>query len=218
MRQRRKSSWPTRPATPFLADMAGQHAPSSSSAKAMPLARSGRSTCLIVGHFVLLSAVGHMEASDAMSTPCLVCLGEPLIEFNRPREGDGELAARLRRRFAECRDRGGAPRCDDRRSHQSRPGLDRRRLPRAVAVRGVDASRAEPSSERADRVSFVTHSDAGQSSTTCARFRGVPDDADACQGLHRRRPVFHLSAIGQAISESARQTCDAALSAARAAA
>ena len=43
------------------------------------------------------------ETSGAMSTsPAIVCLGEPLIEFNRPtRRRRPNLAAGLRRRFAE---------------------------------------------------------------------------------------------------------------------
>ena len=142
-----------------------------------------------------LSAVrAAWETSDAMSTsPALVCLGEPLIEFNRPREGDGRTWLQgFGGDFAECRDRGRPPGCLGRLPHQPRPGLDGRRLPRAVA--GPKASMPRRVSRHPSAptgVSFVTHSDAGHkfdylrknsaaSLMTAGRLAGR---------LHRRRPV-----------------------------
>src|SRR5260370_17045752 len=72
--------------------MAGQHAPVGEVREGDALGEVGPAGLgLIVGHFVLLERRwAAWETSDAMSTsPALVCLGEPLIEFNRPREGDG---------------------------------------------------------------------------------------------------------------------------------
>ena len=68
-------------------------------------------------------------------------------------------------------------------------------------------------------VSFVTHSAAGHkfdylrknSAASLMTPAGLP--ADYIAGAR----FFHLSAIGQAISDSARRTCDAAIAAARAA-
>src|SRR5258708_1357248 len=84
---------------------------------------------------------------------------------------------------------------------------------------GVDASRVSRHPSAPTGVSFVTHSDAGHKfdylRKNSAASLMTPDalPKDYIAGAR----FFHLSAIGQAISESARQTCDTALSAARAA-
>ena len=84
---------------------------------------------------------------------------------------------------------------------------------------GVDASRVSRHPSAPTGVSFVTHGEAGHkfdylrknSAASLMTPAGLP--ADYIAGAR----FFHLSAIGQAISDSARQTCDAAIEAARAA-
>ena len=82
---------------------------------------------------------------------------------------------------------------------------------------GVDASRVTRHPTAPTGVSFVTHSAAGHKfdylRKNSAASLMTPETlaADYIAGAR----FFHLSAIGQAISDSARQTCDAAIAAAR---
>jgi 2-dehydro-3-deoxygluconokinase len=177
---------------------------------------------LIVGHFVLLErGWGAWETSPAMSTsPALICLGEPLIEFNRPREGDGRTWLQGfggdSQNVAIAAARQGAAAGYLTSLGQDWMGDAFLELWRSE---GVDASRVSRHPSAPTGVSFVTHSDAGHkfdylrknSAASLMTPDGLPNDYIAGARF------FHFSAIGQAISESARQTCDAALSAARAA-
>ena len=82
---------------------------------------------------------------------------------------------------------------------------------------GVDASRVTRHPTAPTGVSFVTHSTAGhkfdylRKNSAASLMTPATLAADYIAGAR----VFHLSAIGQAISDSARETCDAAIDVAR---
>ena len=84
---------------------------------------------------------------------------------------------------------------------------------------GLDASRVSRHPTAPTGVSFVTHGPAGhkfdylRKNSAASLMTPETLPADYIAGAR----YFHLSAIGQAISDSARKTCDAAVSAARAA-
>ena len=143
-----------------------------------------------------------------MSTsPALVCLGEPLIEFNRPREGDGRTWLQGfggdSQNVAIAAARQGA-------SAGYLTSLGQDWMGDAFLElwqsEGVDASRVSRHPSAPTGVSFVTHSDAGHkfdylrknSAASLMTPDGLP--ADYIAGAR----FFHLSAIGQAISDSAR--------------
>lgn len=154
------------------------------------------------------------------ASPDIVSLGEPLIEFNRPREGDGRtwlqgfggdsqnvvIAAARQGASAGYVTSLGSDWMGD-------AFLDLWR------TEGVDASRVTRHPSAPTGVSFVTHGETGHkfdylrknSAASLMTPEALP--ADYIVGAR----FFHLSAIGQAISESARRTCDAAITAARAA-
>jgi 2-dehydro-3-deoxygluconokinase len=156
-----------------------------------------------------------------MSTsPALVCLGEPLIEFNRPREGDGRTWLQGfggdSQNVAIAAARQGAAA-----GYLTSLGQDW--MGDAFLAlwqsEGIDASRVSRHPSAPTGVSFVTHSEAGhkfdylRKNSAASLMTPASLAADYIAGAR----FFHLSAIGQAISDSARQTCDAAISAARAA-
>ncbi|HQS15264.1 sugar kinase [Reyranella sp.] len=152
------------------------------------------------------------------SSPDIVCLGEPLIEFNRPKEGDGRTWLQGfggdSQNVAIAAARQGASTGYLTSVGQDWMGdafLD------LWKSEGVDASRVTRHPTAPTGVSFVTHSAAGHKfdylRKNSAASLMTPDmlPADYIMGAR----VFHLSAIGQAISDSARATCDAALEIAR---
>jgi len=155
-----------------------------------------------------------------MSTsPALVSIGEPLIEFNRPREGDGRTWLQGfggdSQNVAIAAARQGAAAGYLTSVGQDWMGdafLD------LWKSEGIDASRVSRHPTAPTGVSFVTHGPSGHkfdylrknSAASLMTPEGLP--ADYVAGAR----YFHLSAIGQAISDSARMTCDAAISAARA--
>ncbi|MCF8531623.1 MAG: sugar kinase [Reyranella sp.] len=154
------------------------------------------------------------------ASPAVVCLGEPLIEFNRPREGDGRTWLQGfggdSQNVAIAAARQGVP-------SGYITGLGGDWMGDAFlalwASEGVDASRVTRHPSAPTGVSFVTHSEAGHkfdylrknSAASLMTPEGLPVDYIAGARF------LHISAIGQAISDSARQTCDAAITAARAA-
>jgi len=154
-----------------------------------------------------------------MSTsPALISLGEPLIEFNRPRGGDGRTWLQGfggdSQNVAIAAARQGASAGYLTSVGQDWMGdafLD------LWKSEGVDASRVTRHPTAPTGVSFVTHSEAGHKfdylRKNSAASLMTPETlaADYITGAR----IFHLSAIGQAISDSARQTCDAAITAAR---
>ena len=152
------------------------------------------------------------------SSPDIVCLGEPLIEFNRPKEGDGRTWLQGfggdSQNVAIAAARQGA-------SAGYLTGVGQDWMGDAFLdlwkSEGVDASRVTRHPTAPTGVSFVTHSAAGHKfdylRKNSAASLMTPDTlaADYIAGAR----VFHLSAIGQAISDSARETCDAAIGVAR---
>ena len=156
-----------------------------------------------------------------MSTsPALVSIGEPLIEFNRPREGDGRTWLQGfggdSQNVAIAAARQGAAAGYITSLGQDWMGdafLD------LWKSEGLDASRVSRHPTAPTGVSFVTHGPAGHKfdylRKNSAASLMAPDSlpADYIAGAR----YFHLSAIGQAISDSARAACDAAISVARAA-
>jgi 2-dehydro-3-deoxygluconokinase len=152
------------------------------------------------------------------TSPTLVSLGEPLIEFNRPKEGDGRtwlqgfggdsqnVAIAARRQGATA-------------GYLTSLGQDWMgdAFLGLWKSEGLDASRVSRHPTAPTGVSFVTHGPAGHKfdylRKNSAASLMTPDTLakDYIAGAK----VFHLSAIGQAISESARATCDAAIEIAR---
>jgi 2-dehydro-3-deoxygluconokinase len=152
------------------------------------------------------------------NSPDIVCLGEPLIEFNRPKESDGRtwlqgfggdsqnVAIAAARQGSST----GYLTCVGQ-DWMGDAFLD------LWKSEGVDASRVTRHPSAPTGVSFVTHGPAGHKfdylRKNSAASLMTPETlaADYIAGAR----YFHLSAIGQAISDSARQTCDAAIDAAR---
>ena len=151
-------------------------------------------------------------------SPAIVSLGEPLIEFNRPKEGDGRTWLQGfggdSQNVAIAAARQGA-------SAGYLTNLGQDWMGDAFLdlwkAEGVDASRVGRHPTAPTGVSFVTHSAAGHkfdylrknSAASLMTPEGLATDYIAGARF------FHLSAIGQAISESARLTCRAAIAAAR---
>ncbi len=151
-------------------------------------------------------------------SPDIVCLGEPLIEFNRPKEGDGRTWLQGfggdSQNVAIAAARQGASTGYLTSVGQDWMGdafLD------LWKSEGVDASRVTRHPTAPTGVSFVTHSAAGhkfdylRKNSAASLMAPHTLAADYIAGAR----VFHLSAIGQAISDSARATCDAAIAAAK---
>jgi 2-dehydro-3-deoxygluconokinase len=156
-----------------------------------------------------------------MSTsPALVSIGEPLIEFNRPKEGDGRTWLQGfggdSQNVAIAAARQGASAGYVTSLGQDWMGDAFLELWQAE---GLDASRVTRHPTAPTGVSFVTHGPAGHkfdylrknSAASLMAPESLPRDYIA--GAR----IFHLSAIGQAISDSARRTCAAAIEVARAA-
>ncbi len=156
-----------------------------------------------------------------MSTsPALVSIGEPLIEFNRPKEGDGRTWLQGfggdSQNVAIAAVRQGASA-----GYVTSLGQDWMgdAFLELWQCEGLDASHVSRHPTAPTGVSFVTHGPAGHkfdylrknSAASLMSPETVP--ADYIAGAR----IFHLSAIGQAISESARKACDTAVSTARAA-
>ena len=154
-----------------------------------------------------------------MSTsPTLVSIGEPLIEFNRPREGDGRTWLQGfggdSQNVAIAAVRQGATAGYITSLGEDWMGdafLD------LWKSEGLDASRVSRHPTAPTGVSFVTHGPTGHkfdylrknSAASLMTPESLPRDYIA--GAR----YFHLSAIGQAISDTARSACDAAISVAR---
>jgi 2-dehydro-3-deoxygluconokinase len=156
-----------------------------------------------------------------MSTsPDIVSLGEPLIEFNRPKEGDGRTWLQGfggdSQNVAIAAARQGA-----RAGYLTSVGQDWMgdAFLELWRSEGVDASRVSRHPVAPTGVSFVTHTAAGhkfdylRKNSAASLMEPATLAADYIAGAK----FFHLSAIGQAISDSACRTCHAAIDAARAA-
>ncbi len=156
-----------------------------------------------------------------MSTsPDLVSIGEPLIEFNRPREGDGRTW--LQGFGGDSQNVAiAAARQGVRTGYLTSLGQDWMgdAFLELWQAEGVDASRVTRHPTAPTGVSFVTHGPRGHkfdylrknSAASLMAPEALPRDYVAGARF------LHVSAIGQAISDTARRTCDAAIDAARAA-
>jgi 2-dehydro-3-deoxygluconokinase len=152
------------------------------------------------------------------ASPSLISLGEPLIEFNRPRDGDGRTWLQ-----------GFGGDSQNVAIAAARQGVSAGYLTRVGedwmgdaflalwSEEGVDASHVTRHPSAPTGVSFVTHSEAGHKfdylRKNSAASLMTPDFLPTDYIANAR--FLHLSAIGQAISDSARLTCEAAIAAAR---
>jgi 2-dehydro-3-deoxygluconokinase len=153
-----------------------------------------------------------------ISVPDLICLGEPLVEFNQLPEGDlyksgfggdtSNTAIAAARQGAKT-------------GYVTAVGADRfgDLLMELWRREEVDASQVKRDPAAPTGIYFVTHSEAGHQfhyyRAGSAASRMVP--ADLPFDYLRGATVLHVSAISQAISENACETVLAAMDAARAA-
>lgn len=152
------------------------------------------------------------------TSPDIISMGEPLIEFNRPKEGDGRTWLQGfggdSQNVAIAASRQGA-----RAGFVTSLGQDWMgdAFIDLWKQEGLDASRVTRHPTAPTGVSFVTHTAAGHkfdylrknSAASLMTPESLP--ADYIAGAR----FFHMSAIGQAISESARAAGDAAIAIAR---
>lgn len=156
-----------------------------------------------------------------MSTsPAIVSIGEPLIEFNRPREGDGRTWLQGfggdSQNVAIAASRQGATAGYITSVGQDWMGdafLD------LWKAEGLDTSCVSRHPSAPTGVSFVTHSAAGHKFDYLRKnsAASLMQPSDVPAGYIAGAKFLHLSAIGQAISASAREACGAAIAAAHAA-
>ena len=153
------------------------------------------------------------------ASPAIVSIGEPLIEFNRPKDGDGRTWLQGfggdSQNVAIAAARQGASA-----GYLTSVGQDWMgdAFLELWKSEGVDASKVGRHPTAPTGVSFVTHGPAGHkfdylrknSAASLMTPADVPNDYIAGARF------LHVSAIGQAISETARAACDAAIAAARA--
>ena len=152
------------------------------------------------------------------NSPDIVSMGEPLIEFNRPKEGDGRTWLQGfggdSQNVVIASTRQGA-----RSGYVTSLGQDWMgdAFLDLWKTEGLDASRVTRHPTAPTGVSFVTHSAAGHKfdylRKNSAASLMAPDTLPASYIANAK--YFHLSAIGQAISESARAAGDAAIAIAR---
>jgi 2-dehydro-3-deoxygluconokinase len=154
------------------------------------------------------------------ASPAIVSIGEPLIEFNRPREGDGRTWLQGfggdSQNVAIAAARQGTSAGYITSVGQDWMGdafLD------LWKSEGVDASHVSRHPTAPTGVSFVTHSEAGHKFDYLRKnsAASLMQPADMPKDYIAGAKVFHVSAIGQAISATARETCSAAIDTAKAA-
>jgi len=161
-----------------------------------------------------------MSTSAASTSPAIVSIGEPLIEFNRPKEGDGRTWLQGfggdSQNCAIAAIRQGATAGYLTSLGQDWMGdafLD------LWKSEGLDASQVTRHPTAPTGVSFVTHGPAGHKFDYLRKGSAAslmkPDDLpkDYIAGAR----FLHVSAIGQAISADGRASCDRAIEIARAA-
>ena len=154
------------------------------------------------------------------TSPAIVSIGEPLIEFNRPKDGDGRTWLQGfggdSQNVAIAAARQGASA-----GYLTSVGQDWMgdAFLELWKNEGVDASKVRRHPTAPTGVSFVTHGPAGHKfdylRKNSAASLMTPDDVpeDYIAGAR----FLHVSAIGQAISDTARAACKTAIEAARAA-
>ena len=152
--------------------------------------------------------------------PAIVCLGEPMIEFNRPRNGDGR---HWLQGFGGDTSNAAIAAARQGASVGYLTSLGRDWMGDAFlelwAAEGVDASRVGLHESAPTGVYFVTHGPEGHKFDFLRKGSAAslmrPGQIPAAYVAAAR--FLHLSAISQAISNEARQACDVAIDSARAA-
>jgi 2-dehydro-3-deoxygluconokinase len=156
-----------------------------------------------------------------MSTsPAIVSIGEPLIEFNRPKEGDGRTWLQGfggdSQNVAIAAARQGASA-----GYLSSVGQDWMgdAFLELWKSESVDASRVTRHPTAPTGVSFVTHGPSGHKFDYLRKgsAASLMTPADVPKDYIAGARFLHVSAIGQAISADARAACDTAIALARAA-
>jgi len=153
-----------------------------------------------------------------MSAPDLVCLGEPLVEFNQLPDGDlykagfggdtSNTAIAAARQGAKV-------------GYLTAIGQDRfgDLLEKLWREEGIDTSGVKRDASAPTGIYFVTHSEAGHQfhyyRAGSAASRMTP--ADLPGGMIAGAKILHVSAISQAISATARETVSIAIEVANAA-
>jgi 2-dehydro-3-deoxygluconokinase len=153
-------------------------------------------------------------------SPAIVCLGEPMIEFNRPRDGDGR---HWLQGFGGDTSNAAIAAARQGASVGYLTSLGRDWMGDAFlelwAKEGVDASRVNRHDSAPTGVYFVTHGPKGHKFDFLRKGSAAslmrPEQLPAAYIAGAR--ILHLSAISQAISDDARQVCRAAIDTARAA-
>nr|WP_085933558.1 sugar kinase [Enhydrobacter aerosaccus] len=153
-------------------------------------------------------------------SPDIVCIGEPLIEFNRPRDGDGRTWLQGfggdSQNVAIAAARQGASAGYLTSLGQDWMGDAFLELWKAE---GVDASHVTRHPTAPTGVSFVTHTDAGHKFDYLRKnsAASLMQPGDMPKDYVTGAKYLHVSAIGQAISISAREAIAAAMDMAQAA-
>jgi 2-dehydro-3-deoxygluconokinase len=154
------------------------------------------------------------------ASPAIVSIGEPLIEFNRPKDGDGRTWLQGfggdSQNVAIAAARQGASAGYLTNVGQDWMGDAFLELWRSE---GVDSSKVGRHPTAPTGVSFVTHGPAGHKFDYLRKSSAASllTPADVPKDYIAGARFLHVSAIGQAISETARAACDTAIAAARAA-
>lgn len=154
------------------------------------------------------------------SPPDLICLGEPMVEFNRPPQGDG---------FTWVQGFGGdtsnaaiaAARQGARVGYATALGQDWMgdALLALWAREGIDTTRVSRHATAPTGVYFVTHGEQGHKFDFLRKgsAASLMDASNLPNGWLAGTRVLHVSAISQAISGAAERCCAAAIDNARAA-
>ena len=152
------------------------------------------------------------------SSPALISLGEPMIEFNRPRHGDGRTWLQgfggdtSNAAIAAARQGASA-------GYLSSLGEDwmGQAFLDLWRAEGVDATHVRRHPTAPTGVYFVTHGESGHRFDFLRKgsAASLMDVGDLAVDYIAGAQTLHLSAISQAISAAARRTCEAAIDAAR---
>lgn len=152
------------------------------------------------------------------SFPALVSLGEPMIEFNRPRDGDGRTWLQG---FGGDTSNATIAAARQGASVGYLTSLGEDWMGEAFLAlwraEGVDATHVRRHPSAPTGVYFVTHGKSGHRFDFLRKgsAASLMEPCDLATDYIAGTRILHLSAISQAISPPARQTCEAAIDAAR---
>src|SRR5471032_1841461 len=160
-----------------------------------------------------------MNTSPDIVSPAIVSIGEPLIEFNRPKEGDGRTW--LQGFGGDSQNVAiAAARQGTRAGYITSVGQDWMgdAFLDLWKAEGIDTACVARHPTAPTGVSFVTHSAAGHKLDYLRKnsAASLMQPGDMPKGYIAGAKFLHVSAIGQAISASARAACDTAMAMARA--